>query len=429
MKDGLSRFIAWAGIIVVISLALMINTSHIYDIYWKRISIEKYETSQYQLDYVVNERVKNQEHLQSLFDVQNYEIGTAIKVTSVYITDDVTSRTEVSYYVLYKADFIDTSKLQTFQFWVQLIGNTVAIVYLYVTVLLGRKELIKATNQVLDEEYKKLFDHESKVIANGKKSDLENYIRIVINIDEKIEIYVDQLKSQKRKLERFYYKVFFPKYRTKRKRILKDEIEKYEKYRIAIMNFDAKALESLKDVDLTLPVKHKEISYDIIFDKVDYRNSKPISMGYSETADTKHKIAKSPLSSAMSIFISIFALSSIYLSISDLWSITIIIIALFVAMLFKARSAINDAKSIMGNKLRALEKTNRALELFELLSIEKLRLLKHIVLGTNEDPKETNKEELPNDSRGNQEIVQPTEPTTEVKSDGSVRPTVQSEHQ
>jgi hypothetical protein len=405
----------------------MVNTSHIYDIYWKRISIEKYETSQYQLDYIVNERVKNQEHLQSLFDVQNYEVGTAIRVTSVYESNDEI-KTEISYYELYKADFIDTSKLKTFQFWVQLVANTIAVVYLYVTVMLGRKEVIKATNQLLDDEYKKLFNHESKIIANGKKADLENYIRIVINIDEKIEIYVDQLKAQKRKLERFYYKVFFPNYRTKRKKSLKDEIEKYEKYRVAIMNFDSKALESLKDVDLTLPVKHKEISYDIIFDKVDYRNSKPISMGYSETADTKQKIAKSPLSSATSIFISIFALSSIYLSISDLWSIAIIVIALFVAMLFKARSAINDAKAIMGNKLRALEKTNRALELFDLLSNEKLRLLKNIVLGTTEEAKEPNKEEKPNDSRGNQEIVQPTESATiEQKSDGSIRPTIQSE--
>lgn len=385
----------------------MVNTSHIYDIYWKRISIEKYDTSQYQLDYIVNERVRNQEHLQSLFDVQNYEIGTAIRITSVYESNDEV-KTEISYYQLYKADFIDTSKLYTFEFWVQLVANTVAVVYLYVTVLLGRKELIKATNQVLDDEYKKLFDHEDKIIASDKKSDLENYIRIVINIDEKIEMYVENLKSQKRKLERFYYRILFPKYRIKRKSELKKDIELYEKYRVAIMNFDSKAIKELSNIDLTLPVKHKDISYDIIFDKVDYRNSKPISMGYSETSDTKQKIAKSPLSSAMSIFVSIFALSSIYLSISDIWSIAIIVIALFVAILFKARSAINDAKAIMGNKLRALEKTNRALEMFELLSVEKLSLLKHIVLGTTEEP---TKEDKHDDHRGNEEIVhEPTKP-------------------
>ena len=132
---------------------------------------------------------------------------------------------------------------------------------------------------------------------------------------------------------------------------------------------------------------------DIVFDKVDYQTNKPISIGYSETKDVKSKISKTPLSSLLTVFFSIMAFSTIFITTNNAFEIAQLLLALVGASLMKVRKANLDATKIVKNKHRALEKTNRSLEVFANYSQEQLQTLRIIALGETPIKEEITQEE------------------------------------
>ena len=140
------------------------------------------------------------------------------------------------------------------------------------------------------------------------------------------------------------------------------------------------------DVDVhSIPVRNRKINFDTLFDMVDYKSSKPISIAYSEAKETNRKIAQSPMSSFATMFIAVVAFGNIMVWSDDWRSMLLITLTLVVASLIKISNALEDAKEIAANKSRAIEKSVDTVKIFNQVSSEQLTMMKSILMSEKQE--------------------------------------------
>ena len=266
--------------------------------------------------------------------------------------------------------FIDFSRWKTLTFWVQILVNTFLLTQIYAMRLRKKKDELIKENGHIDELYTKLFEAKDKIINNNKKEKLNIYLSVHTNLVEKLELYIYKLE---RKLRRAI--------RKSKKILIAEQHEKYEKYLSAIKLLDFDLIQKSEVDPHTIPTKARKISFDTLFDLVDYKSSKPISISYSDTRETSKKIAKSPVGSFVTMFTAIVAFGNILVMSDDWRSMALITLTLIFSGIIKYAKAEEHAKEIATNKSRSLEKAVDTVKMFTILPEGDLDKMTNITLN------------------------------------------------
>jgi len=266
--------------------------------------------------------------------------------------------------------FIDFSRWKTLTFWVQILVNTFLLTQIYAMRLRKKKDELIKENGHIDELYTKLFEAKDKIINNNKKEKLNIYLSVHTNLVEKLELYIYKLE---RKLRRAI--------RKSKKILIAEQHEKYEKYLSAIKLLDFDLIQKSEVDPHTIPTKARKISFDTLFDLVDYKSSKPISISYSDTRETSRKIAKSPVGSFVTMFTAIVAFGNILVMSDDWRSMALITLTLIFSGIIKYAKAEEHAKEIATNKSRSLEKAVDTVKMFTILPEGDLDKMTNITLN------------------------------------------------
>jgi len=284
-------------------------------------------------------------------------------------------------------EFFDLSKWEDVTYWVQLISNTLFLVILYSTVLVTRKNRLIDENDDINKERVKLQNNKDKIITGNKRAVLDDYLELITNTDDKLKHRLYKLEVKRKR----YYIMRMKKAIVR----LDEEIERITKYRTALRS----DIEQLKNIDLNVHAigsSKKPVTFDTLFDIMDYtKPNKEITIGYSDTAEARKLIAKSPLSSVTTVFLSILAFGNILVINSDWKSVVLIMGAVSVAALLKLYNAVKDAEGIARNKLRALRKANDEIETFMSYDVACLKKIRDTLLQVNEKLEEPKNELLP----------------------------------
>ena len=265
--------------------------------------------------------------------------------------------------------FIDFSRWETLTFWVQILVNTFLLTQIYAMHLRKKKDELIKENKHIDELYDKLFKAKDEIINNNKKEKLNIYLSVHTNLVEKLELYIYKLEKKLRRA-----------IRHKKKVVIADQHEKYEKYLSAVKLLDFELINKSEVDPHSIPTKASKISFDTLFDLVDYKSSKPISISYSDTRETSRKIAKSPIGSFLTMFTAIVAFGNILVMSDDWRSMALITLTLVFSGIIKYGMAEEHAKEIATNKSRSLEKAVDTVKMFRILKEEELNKMTSIML-------------------------------------------------
>lgn len=273
--------------------------------------------------------------------------------------------------------FFDFTKWEDVTYWVQLIANTLFLVYLYSVMMLTKKNALIDEDKDIADFRTKLFGAKDEIIANNKRGLLDDYLDMVVNMDEKLDERAYALELRRKRFIRF--KGIVAK--------CDEEIATITKYRTALRS----DIDKLKDIDLNVHaiVKPKKpVTFDTLFDIMDYaKPNKKIRIGYSDTAEARKLIAKSPFSSVTTVFMSILAFGNVLTWNTDTTSIIMLMGAVTIAALIKWYNAIKDAEMIARNKKRSLSKAYDEVTAFKNYPKENLEKLR-VILFAEKDVKE-----------------------------------------
>jgi len=376
------KVISWIIIVVGFLFAGLINTTSFKGTFWDEASEQSYVLAENKEEYVVDYVLSD---IEKAYKIENYKLGTVIKV--VDLIEDKTY-----YYEAYKADFIDMTKWQDPIFWAQVVANTIYVSALYSIVLVNKQddlinglgkplynekgeEIGNEPNQI-EKAYKKLFDKEKEVL--DKRNDFERYLSLIVSRDEELMLITKSLKNKKKRIYTWRWVTFLLSFTLyKPKKAIKDidnQLERVKKTRLAL--YDIKKID-LQDIGVS--VKHNDITYDTVFDRVDNNTSEVVSISYSREKETAKLIAKSPLGSFVSIFTSLVVLGNIAVTWGEWRGIAMIFLTLGFASGMKVRKAIKNAKRITINTLKSLEKAVNEIDAFLNLDNDKLDKLRHMV--------------------------------------------------
>ena len=252
------------------------------------------------------------------------------------------------------ADLFDFTKWQNVTYWVQLIANTLFLVMLYATILVSKKNALIETDEGIEDERTKLFSQKDIIISKNKRGLLDDYLELIVNTDEKLEERAYLLEVIRKRVNKALIRWMFKRliYR------IDEEIELITKYRVALRS----DIEQLKSIEFNIHkiarVK-KPVTFDTLFDIMDVsKPNRKVRIGYSDNAEARKLIAKSPISSVITVFLSILAFGNVLTINSDWKSVVLIISSVTVAALLKWFNAIKDAETIAKNKRRSLAKAN-----------------------------------------------------------------------
>jgi len=375
------KIISWIIIVVGFLFAGLINTTSFKGTFWDEASEQSYVLAENKEEYVVDYVLSD---IEKAYKIENYKLGTVIKV--VDLIEDKTY-----YYEAYKADFIDMTKWQDPIFWAQVVANTIYVSALYSIVLVNKQddlinglgkplynekgeEIGNEPNQI-EKAYKKLFDKEKEVL--DKRNDFERYLSLIVSRDEELMLITKSLKNKKKRIYTWRWVTFLLSFTLyKPKKAIKDidnQLERVKKTRLAL--YDIKKID-LQDIGVS--VKHNDITYDTVFDRVDNNTSEVVSISYSREKETAKLIAKSPLGSFVSIFTSLVVLGNIAVTWGEWRGIAMIFLTLGFASGMKVRKAIKNAKRIAINTLKSLEKAVNEIDAFLKLDNDKLVKLRHM---------------------------------------------------
>jgi len=272
--------------------------------------------------------------------------------------------------------FIDIRRWQDLTYWTQLISNTIFLVMLYSTFLYKRKDELMVDNEEIENEYKELFRQKDEIINSKKKDKFEYYLKLVINLIERLELYRYKLNISIKRIDKKRSKTKYERIRD-----ISERIDDIDKYIAALRDGNIDMLErSTLDVN-AIYVKQDEVNYDTIFNMVDYETNKPISVGYSDTKEARNMVRKSPFSSFLTMFISILAFGNVLVANDDIRSVALIMLAVAFGGLIKIQNAYKHAERIAKNKRRALKKTNDMIKVFFTFDTNKLEAIKNAVYG------------------------------------------------
>jgi hypothetical protein len=371
------KFISWLIIVVGFLFAGLINTASFQGKFWKETSEQAFHLAQQNYEYSIDYEISN---IENIFDIESYNNGDVIKVVN---------GEKIFYYQAYQAQFINTSKWQDPIFWSQTVVNTIYVTALYAVVLINKqtdllnakgKEKTNDKGEVIDYEpnsiekqYEKLFNKEKDILE--KKADFERYLTLVVNEEEITEIYIEKLKKRKKRIYQFRYflKLFtFNMFKWKNSiKSIELKIDGLKRYKLSLFDLQNRVRQYVD-----IPIKHKEITYDAVFDRVDISTSHSVRIGYSRQHETRKRIMKSPITSFISIFSAVVFLGNMAVTWGDWWSMVTLMITLVFASGMKIRSALNHANDIIVTLLKSLEKTNMMIATFIALTPEQLVLLK-----------------------------------------------------
>ena len=365
------------------ALALMLNTTSFKGQFWEQASEQSYAIADTKYDYVITYEISD---IEEVFNVKDYENGDVIKI----VNND-----QIIYYRAYREAPIDLEKWQDPIFWTQLAVNMTVVIVLYFLYLIEeenkklneQREDDKEWVNPFDEQYNKLFAREASL--TDKRLYFEKYLAMIVNTADKIDLYNDRLKKHKRWVYRFRF-LYIRKWRSWLKKI-QAEIDDYNKYKSALYDLNVKLIEKAK-VDFDLPIKHKEITYDTIFDRIDTRTSKTISLSWNRSHENKKRTLKASRSVVFSILLPIVVLTNVSATWGDWRSILIISLTLISASLLKIRRAKLDGIEVMNTQLKHLEKTNSTIDMFDKLGPSQFVLLDQLAYQEEVEPK---KEETP----------------------------------
>jgi len=268
--------------------------------------------------------------------------------------------------------FIDFSRWKTLTFWVQILVNTFLLTQIYAMRLRKKKDDLIKENGHIAELYQSLFTSKDDIINTNKKEQLNIYLSVHTNLVEKLELYIYKLEKQLRRAIRHSRKVE-----------IAEQHEKYEKYLSAVKLLDFDLVQKSEVDPHSIPTKARKISFDTLFDLVDYKSSRPISISYSDTRETAKKIAKSPLGSFVTMFLAIVAFGNILVMSDDWRSMALITLTLIFSGIIKYAMAEEHAKEIATNKSRSLEKAVDTVKMFSILSATDLDKMTSILLNDN----------------------------------------------
>lgn len=275
--------------------------------------------------------------------------------------------------------FIDFERWQTLTYWTQLVANTLFLVMVYSTFLYRRKDELMNDNEQLEDEYKKLFAYKDTIINQKKKNEFEYYIKLIINLIERLEAFRYKLNINIKRWDKMPTRAKYTRIRA-----YSEQIESVDKYIAALMDAKVDVIQK-SELDINaMNVKVEEINFDVIFNTVDYETNKPISVSYSDTREARRMVRKSPLSAFTTMFLSILAFGNILVANDDLRSTLLIMLAVAFGAMYKVQEAYKHAEKISKNKRRALKKTNDMIAVFLTYDINKLDAVKNAVYHIEE---------------------------------------------
>lgn len=270
--------------------------------------------------------------------------------------------------------FIDLDRWKTLTYWTQLISNTIFLVMVYSTFLYKRKDALMVDNEEIENEYQELFKKKDTIINEKKKDAFEHYLKLIVNLIERLELYSYKLNRQIKHIDKS-----FSKTKYERIRAISEKIEEVDKYIAGLRDANIEVLNN-SELDInSIYVKQEVVSFDTIFNMVDYETNKPISVSYSDTKEARKLVSQSPLSAFGTMFISILAFGNVLVASDDLRSIALIMLAVTFGAIHKIQQAYKHAERLMKNKRRALAKTNDMIKIFNTYDIAKLELVKNAV--------------------------------------------------
>jgi len=284
--------------------------------------------------------------------------------------------------------FIDISRWEDLTYWTQLVSNTIFLVMLYSTFLYKRKDELMVDNDDLENEYKELFKQKDEIINSKKKDQFEYYLKLVINLIERLDMFRYKLNLTIKRIDKKRSKTKYERIRD-----ISEQIDNIDRYIAALRDGNVEVLQK-SDLDVNaIYVKQDEVNYDTIFNMVDYETNKPISVGYSDTKEARSMVRKSPLSAFFTMFISILAFGNVLVANDDLRRVALIMLAVAFGGLIKIQNAYKHAERIAKNKRRALKKTNDMIKVFFTYDTAKLDMIKNAVYGIKETAEEKQIEE------------------------------------
>jgi hypothetical protein len=273
--------------------------------------------------------------------------------------------------------FIDIERWKSLKFWTQLVSNTIFLVMIYSNFLYKRKDELMLDNKELEDEYEELFKNKDDIISGKKKTDFEYYLKLIVNLVERLELHRYQLNISIKRIDKNALKSKHKRYEAIQE--IANKIDEVDKYIAGLKDANIEVLKS-SEIDInSIYVKQDEVSYDTIFNMVDYETNKPISVGYSDTKEARKLVGKSPFSAFITMFISILAFGNVLVANDDWRSIALIMLAVAFGGMLKIQSAYKHAEHISKNKRRALKKTNDMIKVFFTYDITKLELVKNAV--------------------------------------------------
>jgi hypothetical protein len=290
--------------------------------------------------------------------------------------------------------FIDLNRWKSLTYWTQLVSNTIFLVMVYSTFLYKRKDALMVDNEDIEKEYKELFEKKDKIINDKQKDIFEHYLKLVVNLIERLELHRYKLNMSIKKLDKKRSKTKY-----ERIRVISDKIDEVDKYIAALRDANINELnKSQLDIN-SIYVKQDEINFDTIFNLVDYETNKPISVGYSDTKEARKLVSKSPFSAFGTMFISILAFGNVLVASDDLRSIALIMLAVIFGAIFKIQQAYKHAERIAKNKRRALRKTNDMIKVFFTYDNHNLELIKNAVYNIGEEKPKIVKKTVEDDGK------------------------------
>ena len=371
------KFISWLIIVVGFLFAGLMNTTSFQGKFWKETSEQAFYLAQQNYEYAIDYEISD---IENIFDIDSYNNGDVIKVVN---------GEKIFYYQAYQAQFIDTSRWEDPIFWSQTIINTIYVSALYAVVLINKQsdllngkgkeklndkgEVVGYEPNAIEKQYDILFNKETDII--DKKADFERYLTLVVNEEEITEIYIEKLKKHKKRIYTFRYllKLFtFNMFKWKDSiKSIELKIDGLKRYKLSLFDLQNRVRQYID-----IPIKHKDITYDAVFDRVDTSTSHSVRIGYSRQRETKKRIMKSPITSFISIFSAVVFLGNMAVTWGEWWSMAMLMATLVFASGMKIRSALNHANDIIATLLKSLEKTNKMIATFIALTPEQLIMLK-----------------------------------------------------
>lgn len=287
-------------------------------------------------------------------------------------------------------DFIDFSKWTKLDFWIRIVANTVFVLSVYINFIHRHKNKLMDT-EYINNQYAILMNKKEAIIDTNKKEHYTNYLNIIVNTDEKLEIYYNKLNSEMIRQQSWFNRTFRSEKALKRIEYLSSEKDRVDRYRSALRQLD---LDRIKDNDFNIndiSVNHKDVTFDVVFDLIEAESDRSVSVGYSDTKETNKYIRRQPLRSLFSVFTSIVAISNIFIFTTDILGAVISILVLGFMALTRINAAIRHATKIVRTKTRSLEKANLTTQVFLNMSDSQLQDLKMIIYKEYEkveEPKE-----------------------------------------